>query len=778
MATDLTKIINYNDPNFQSKYSKGVSIYNADEDTRYYYDPNTKTLTPYSLDAKHHDPYIDSGVEQIQYSQSSGLAANVGSQSAKSMWNFINKEAAPGYQKALTNNFGLGPTRTPEEIANNAAVLAQVRGEQAGTRTAPNATNAANPTVQAAAVDYGRKLGPTEFTGLAREWGQSGLTSAEIEKYYLNRDANGNIYLKSGALPSANEIIGMRPGAKSGTIDMGGGATAEATVVPKSDLSNIQYNVEDKSGLYARAGVTSPFDQYIADVQAQIAQAQTNAGVQDKLTKLTTLQTEAAKMKTAIENESIFNLQEIEQASGALAPMSTIRLRQSNISRDQQFEMMIAQNEYNGKLQEIAIMGENYNKAVELAKDSADLYKEVALAKLQYNLDLSKEQRANAEKAIEYQRDLALKGYVDLSTIPQSSWPSADKIYTDPVTGKKYLKPSEAEDTQVVEVNGRKLLINSKTGATIQDLGAAEINIGGLSEKDRTTFLNISNKYQSDSIISTATTASMASNIANQVEKDPSKAGDQISLLYSYIKLLDPSSAVREGEIGLAQQTQSYLSKFQTSLERISQGKPISESAALELARATKGLAEQWSTIASRREQQYQSQADTAGVGEYWKQYKGGFTNVYQSINGGNDPMNLFDSGGGGGDPLGLGFNNVGGDTETIAEAIKAVESGGNYTAKGASGEYGAYQFMPATWKDWAGKYLGKADAPMTPANQDKVAKARIDDLLKQGYNAYQIALIWNGGSPTIKSGTNKYGVKYDTGAYANKIINELKKYG
>ena len=449
---------------------------------------------------------------------------------AKLGFRYIN-QATPEYQAALTNNFGLGPTRTPEEIAKNAAVLSTMKAEQAGQPVVAATNNQANPyadsqaaytartgqtvpgygttipavdygrklkltddqytgktmgatsggvtlyelkdgtatatpppagvaiggvktgyenistagqgTVQAAAVDYGRKLGPTEFTGLAREWGTAGITPAEIEKYYLNRDDNGNIYLKSGALPSANDIIGQRPGTKTGTIDMGGGATASATVVPKSDLSNIQYDVTNDSGLYERAGVTSPFDQYLADVTAKMTEVEKTAGVQDKLTQLTQLQTEAAQMKTAIENESIFDMREIEQASGALAPMSTIRLRQANISKEQQFQMMIAQNEYNGKLQEIAIAQGAYDKAEQLAKDSADLYKEVKMAELEYNLDLTAEQKAKAADALEYQRDLALDGYVYISDPKELSKLTEDQIFRDPVSGRIYKRPVE-----------------------------------------------------------------------------------------------------------------------------------------------------------------------------------------------------------------------------------------------------------------------------------------------------------------------------------------------
>ena len=122
-------------------------------------------------------------------------------------------------------------------------------------------------------------------------------------------------------------------------------------------------------------------------------------------------------------------------------------------------------------------------------------------------------------------------------------------------------------------------------------------------------------------------------------------------------------------------------------------------------------------------------------------------------------------------------FNSVGGDTNSaskIASAIKTVESSGNYEARGGSGEYGAYQFMPSSWSSWAGKYLGDPSAKMTPENQDKVAEAKIQDLIDQGYNARQVALIWNGGQPIEKKGVNKYGVAYDSGGYANKVLKNL----
>jgi len=111
-----------------------------------------------------------------------------------------------------------------------------------------------------------------------------------------------------------------------------------------------------------------------------------------------------------------------------------------------------------------------------------------------------------------------------------------------------------------------------------------------------------------------------------------------------------------------------------------------------------------------------------------------------------------------------------------LAMAIGVVESGGNYNAKGGSGESGAFQFMPSTWKSWAGKYLGNANAPLTKANQNEVAIKKVTDLINQGYDEKQIALIWNGGQPVVKKGVNQYGVAYDSGAYADKVLGAYNK--
>lgn len=125
-------------------------------------------------------------------------------------------------------------------------------------------------------------------------------------------------------------------------------------------------------------------------------------------------------------------------------------------------------------------------------------------------------------------------------------------------------------------------------------------------------------------------------------------------------------------------------------------------------------------------------------------------------------------------------LNPTAAEARSIALAIRDRESGGNYQARGGSGEFGAYQFMPATWNAWLKKYAPAAgNVPLDQAPQklqDFVAVRRIQDLLNKGYTVRQIALIWNGGEPIAKKGVNRFGVNYDSGAYADGVVSVYER--
>lgn len=114
--------------------------------------------------------------------------------------------------------------------------------------------------------------------------------------------------------------------------------------------------------------------------------------------------------------------------------------------------------------------------------------------------------------------------------------------------------------------------------------------------------------------------------------------------------------------------------------------------------------------------------------------------------------------------------------TSAIGEAETGPSSPAAYTKKGASGEFGRYQFMPQTYKNYAQKYLGDANAAPTVENQNKIAYSFVDEKKKAGYNPAQIASMWNAGEGKPNAykenfkGVNSQGVAYDTPAYAAKV--------
>lgn len=122
-------------------------------------------------------------------------------------------------------------------------------------------------------------------------------------------------------------------------------------------------------------------------------------------------------------------------------------------------------------------------------------------------------------------------------------------------------------------------------------------------------------------------------------------------------------------------------------------------------------------------------------------------------------------------------------DIVNLARAVRAVESGDNFTATGGSGEFGGYQYTPATWAKQA-KAAG-VNVPLNQAtkeDQNKVwytwAKSKKD----AGFNVGEIASMHNAGEGkpdaylTGNKGTNKYGIEYDTKDYATKVAQKYQQ--
>lgn len=121
-------------------------------------------------------------------------------------------------------------------------------------------------------------------------------------------------------------------------------------------------------------------------------------------------------------------------------------------------------------------------------------------------------------------------------------------------------------------------------------------------------------------------------------------------------------------------------------------------------------------------------------------------------------------------------------DIVRLAKATRKVESGDDFTARGGSGEFGGYQYTAPTWAAHA-KMAGVA-TPLEQASREEQNKVFYTWAKKQkdsGKNIGQIASMHNAGEgrPNAyiegNAGTNKYGVEYDTAAYAKKVAEEYQ---
>jgi len=85
---------------------------------------------------------------------------------------------------------------------------------------------------------------------------------------------------------------------------------------------------------------------------------------------------------------------------------------------------------------------------------------------------------------------------------------------------------------------------------------------------------------------------------------------------------------------------------------------------------------------------------------------------------------------------------------DRFMRAVAQVESHGSHTAlNGKSGAYGRYQIMPDNWRAWARRYLGNANAKPTPANQERVARAKMAQLYRWLGSWKRVSYWWLTGS-------------------------------
>lgn len=284
----------------------------------------------------------------------------------------------------------------------------------------------------------------------------------------------------------------------------------------------------------------------------------------------------------------------------------------------------------------------------------------------------SKADQANAQK-FAYENNITTPFYTVGGTVYRTSDGKAfasqgeafgagvARDYSNAPTISKPKAPLTLSEGEAVfdPVTGQFVVKNPKTYDP--NAGGASLGALGLNSTQASLFNNIVTKYNASPLIAASDRTIVLKNAADAINADPGNATKQLNLVYSYIQALDTyQSAVREGELALAQSLDSRINNLRTEVEKVQSGKVVSANVAREIAGAAKALVDTINQGARQKAQSYQSQAQVMGLGDAWNQYIGGFNPSY--------------GGGGGatGDPLGLGFNTVG-NTKASTPYLKTL---------------------------------------------------------------------------------------------------------
>jgi hypothetical protein len=122
-------------------------------------------------------------------------------------------------------------------------------------------------------------------------------------------------------------------------------------------------------------------------------------------------------------------------------------------------------------------------------------------------------------------------------------------------------------------------------------------------------------------------------------------------------------------------------------------------------------------------------------------------------------------------------------DSDAIAEAIGKIESSGRYDAVGPLTKknqraYGKYQVMDFNIPVWSKEALGRSMTPQEfladTAAQDKIARYKLAQYVKQYGNADDAASVWFSGRPMSKAGNAADILGTTTPAYVQKFRTAL----
>jgi hypothetical protein len=315
-----------------------------------------------------------------------------------------------------------------------------------------------------------RKLGSTEFNALNTQWGQAGLTTQETLDNFLVKKGN-DYYLKTDA-PSAEQVIANRK-AKDKASGAGGTGGTNIDGTPKSTPGSSVDDIitEYNNSLADEKAAASLAGQLALSLKAELDAMKKDIDFNNVLNvnQKAAVQQAYQGEKSTLEHNP--NIDTMAGLNGKLNKMIT-DMNQGLQNLDIANSVKEAENvyKYNTKLIEYNLAqgrAELAQKQTQMAADEFWKFQGLRLDLLQRQDTIDARTADDLRQAAQDENAMAKEGYVFLTPANKDAMTlkyGTDKIYTNPVNGKSYLKPTEETWSAVFSLGGDLVQKNTKTG--------------------------------------------------------------------------------------------------------------------------------------------------------------------------------------------------------------------------------------------------------------------------------------------------------------------------
>lgn len=119
-------------------------------------------------------------------------------------------------------------------------------------------------------------------------------------------------------------------------------------------------------------------------------------------------------------------------------------------------------------------------------------------------------------------------------------------------------------------------------------------------------------------------------------------------------------------------------------------------------------------------------------------------------------------------------------EIDRFMDALSGQESGGAWDVVNPdSGAYGRFQIMPANWGPWAVEAGLPADAPKTAANQERVARFKLQQYFDRFGRWEDVAAVWYSGQPLDEATADRPQGGYPTiRQYVSQVMERFRARG